>query len=77
MIYSVRPEAQSRLTAGYMLYYSIGSALGSVASTAVYAWAGWLGVCLLGAGINAVALAYWLLTLNSGATQRCTALPDQ
>lgn len=65
MIYSVRPEAQSRLTAGYMLFYSIGSAAGSVASTAVYAWAGWLGVCLLGAAINAVALGYWLLTLNS------------
>lgn len=63
MIYSVRPEAQSRLTAGYMLFYSIGSALGSIGSTAMYAWAGWTGVCLLGAGINAVALIYWWRTL--------------
>ena len=31
LIYGVRPEAQSRLTAGYMLFYSIGSALGSLA----------------------------------------------
>jgi predicted MFS family arabinose efflux permease len=67
MIYSVRPEAQSRLTAGYMLFYSIGSALGSMGSTAMYAWAGWTGVCLLGAGINAVALIYWWQTL---ATQQ-------
>ncbi|MFJ2487262.1 MFS transporter [Pseudomonas sp. NPDC087639] len=71
MIYSVRPEAQSRLTAGYMLFYSIGSALGSIGSTAMYAWAGWTGVCLLGAGINAVALGYWWLTLKSGAPERC------
>ncbi|WP_202369810.1 MFS transporter [Pseudomonas sp. MWU318] len=71
MIYSVRPEAQSRLTAGYMLFYSIGSALGSITSTAMYAWAGWTGVCLLGAAINAVALSYWWLTLKSGAPQRC------
>ncbi|MHC8305116.1 MFS transporter [Pseudomonas sp. PB3P13] len=63
MIYSVRPEAQSRLTAGYMLFYSIGSALGSISSTAMYAWAGWIGVCLLGAGINALALLYWWRTL--------------
>lgn len=71
MIYNVRPEAQSRLTAGYMLFYSIGSALGSITSTAMYAWAGWTGVCLLGAAINAVALSYWWLTLKNGAPQRC------
>ena len=71
MIYSVRPEAQSRLTAGYMLFYSIGSALGSITSTAMYAWGGWTGVCLLGAAINAVALGYWWLTVKSGAPQRC------
>ncbi|CAI8966262.1 membrane hypothetical protein [Pseudomonas sp. IT-P2] len=63
MIYNVRPEAQSRLTAGYMLFYSIGSALGSIASTAMYAWAGWPGVCWLGAAINMVALLYWWRTL--------------
>ncbi|MBL0798471.1 MFS transporter [Pseudomonas sp. B7] len=63
LIYSVRPEAQSRLTAGYMLFYSIGSALGSIASTAMYAWAGWPGVCWLGAAINMVALLYWWRTL--------------
>jgi predicted MFS family arabinose efflux permease len=63
MIYGIRPEAQSRLTAGYMVFYSIGSALGSIGSTAMYAWGGWLGVCLLGASINAVALIYWWRTL--------------
>ncbi|NTG50100.1 MFS transporter [Agrobacterium rhizogenes] len=64
MIYRVRPDAQSRLTAGYMVFYSIGSALGSSMSTLAYAHAGWLGVCLLGAGISAAVLAFWGLTLR-------------
>ena len=75
MIYGVRPEAQSRLTAGYMLFYSIGSALGSIGSTAMYAWAGWIGVCLLGAGINAVALIYWWRTLATKNQPREMASP--
>jgi predicted MFS family arabinose efflux permease len=65
MIYRVRPEAQSRLTAGYMVFYSIGSALGSSSSTLVYALAGWTGVSLLGAGIAAVALLFWAATLKA------------
>ena len=79
MIYSVRPQAQSRMTAGYMLLYSIGSALGSIASTAMYAWAGWLGVCWMGAGINVVALLYWWRTLapQKRGEQPCSlATPD-
>ncbi|AZO79449.1 MULTISPECIES: MFS transporter [unclassified Bosea (in: a-proteobacteria)] len=65
MIYRVRPEAQSRLTAGYMVFYSIGSAFGSSSSTLVYAHAGWTGVSLLGAGIAAVALIFWAATLKA------------
>lgn len=64
LIYRVRPEAQSRLTAAYMVFYSIGSALGSSSSTAIYAYAGWTGVCLLGTGIAAVALLFWAFTLQ-------------
>jgi predicted MFS family arabinose efflux permease len=75
MIYRVRPEAQSRLTAAYMVFYSIGSALGSSLSTMVYAHAGWSGVCLLGAGISALAIAFWAATLRATpavATQAIT-----
>ncbi|MDQ8727231.1 MFS transporter [Bradyrhizobium sp. LHD-71] len=64
LIYRVRPEAQSRLTAAYMVFYSIGSALGSSSSTVVYAHAGWSGVCVLGAAIAAAALLFWALTLR-------------
>ncbi|AZD36825.1 putative MFS-type transporter [Pseudomonas chlororaphis subsp. aurantiaca] len=72
LIYSTRPEAQSRLAAGYMLFYSIGSASGSIGATALYAWAGWTGVCLLGAAINGVALLYWRWSLNPRKALVCT-----
>lgn len=62
LIYRVRPEAQSRLTAGYMLFYSIGSASGSIASTLLYAHFGWGGVCIAGAAVSAAAIAFWALT---------------
>jgi predicted MFS family arabinose efflux permease len=62
MILSVRPEARSRLTAGYMIFYSCGSAAGAAASTLVYSWAGWTGVCLLGALVSAGTLIFWIQT---------------
>lgn len=62
MILNLHPEARSRLTAGYMIFYSIGSATGSIASTSIYAYSGWNGVCLLGAIISALALLFWALT---------------
>ena len=62
LIYRVRPEAQSRLTAGYMICYSIGCALGSILSTLTYARAGWNGVCVLGGALSASALLFWALT---------------
>ncbi|MEJ8546262.1 MFS transporter [Brevibacillus borstelensis] len=62
MIFAVRPDARSRLTAGYMVFYSVGSATGSIASTSTYAYAGWSGVCLLGAAVSATALLLWAFT---------------
>nr|WP_249923663.1 MFS transporter [Paenibacillus odorifer] len=62
MILTLRPEARSRLTAGYMIFYSIGSATGSIASTSIYVYFGWNGVSLLGAIVSALALLFWLLT---------------
>lgn len=59
LIYPLRPDAGSRLIGGYMIFYSVGSGLGAIGSTAVYAVAGWTGVCLLGALFSASALAVW------------------
>ncbi|MBB6735624.1 MFS transporter [Cohnella zeiphila] len=70
LILAARPEARSRLTAGYMIFYSLGSASGSIASTQVYARAGWDGVCLLGAAVSATALLFWALTLRPRQTAK-------
>ncbi|MDU4793289.1 MAG: MFS transporter [Klebsiella michiganensis] len=62
MIFRTRPEAHSRLVGLYMLFYTLGSGLGAVSTTAVYARAGWQGVCLLGASVSLLALLFWLMT---------------
>lgn len=62
MILPLRTEARSRLTAGYMMFYSIGGAGGSIASTQMYAHFGWGGVCFLGASISTIALIFWATT---------------
>jgi predicted MFS family arabinose efflux permease len=64
-----RPEAQSRLTAAYMVFYSIGSATGAITSTVVYVSAGWTGVCVLGAAVTSTALLFWALTRREGETR--------
>ena len=75
LIYRVRPEAQSRLAAGYMVFYSIGCATGAIVSTLVYARAGWSGVCALGAATSALALLFWVLTLRFTPEARSPILP--
>ncbi|MEW6630549.1 MAG: MFS transporter [Pseudomonadota bacterium] len=66
LIFARRPDARSRLVGGYMVFYSLGSALGSIASTMIYGTWGWTGVCLLGAGIGLAALAFWAVTVRVG-----------
>ncbi len=60
LIYRLDAELHGRLTAAYMTFYSIGSAIGAIGSTWVYAAHGWSGVCLLGAAISLGALCYWI-----------------
>jgi len=59
LIFAARPDAHSRLVGGYMVFYSAGSALGAIASTASYARYGWTGVCLTGATFSLAALLLW------------------
>ncbi len=56
MICQVRPDAGSRLIGSYMVFYSVGSGAGSIASTGVHALAGRPGVCVLGAAFSVLAL---------------------
>lgn len=64
LVIAARPDAASRLVGGYMVFYSIGSGLGAIGSTMVYAAAGWIGVCVLGAAISAIALLYWVVKVS-------------
>jgi predicted MFS family arabinose efflux permease len=64
LIFAARPDAQSRLVGAYMCFYSVGSAVGAVAATQVYARWGWVAVCLLGASTSAAALVLWYLTAH-------------
>jgi hypothetical protein len=54
-------RARSWLVGAYMVFDSMGSAGGAIASTAASARAGWTGVCLLGAAISGTALALWAM----------------
>ena len=63
MIFNARPDSHSRIVGCYMLFYAIGSGLGALASTALYAAYGWTGVCALGAGVSLAALGFWRITL--------------
>lgn len=62
LIFRSRPEAHSRLVGLYMLFYAIGSGLGAIGTTVIYAHAGWQGVCLLGAAVSLLALLFWWVT---------------
>ncbi|WP_377701886.1 MFS transporter [Pseudoduganella sp. UC29_71] len=72
MIFSRHPDAHSRVVGCYMMFYAAGSGLGAMASTRMYAAAGWLGVCALGAGVSLAALLFWAVTVPRSAPA-CTA----
>lgn len=61
VIYTLRPEARSRVTTAYMTTFFLGGVVGSAASAWVYGFAGWSGVCWLGGAFGGIAFAYWLL----------------
>lgn len=56
---AAHPDRTSGVIGGYMVFYSLGSALGAALTTAVFAARGWAGSSLLGAGFAACALAVW------------------
>ncbi|WP_250628365.1 MFS transporter [Pinirhizobacter soli] len=77
LILRSKPEAHSRLIGLYMLFYAAGSGLGAIGTTAIYAYAGWNGVCLLGAAVSLLALLFWLATFRISFSSRHTAATDK
>lgn len=64
-----RGAMASRLIGAYMCCYSLGSGVGAVLASWVYAHWGWAAVCGLGMGISAVALGYWLWLQRARAAE--------
>lgn len=59
-IYALRPEARNRLNTVYMTTYFVGGAAGTWLATWAWSRWGWRGVCAVGGGSLALALAQWL-----------------
>ncbi|MFC6881327.1 MULTISPECIES: MFS transporter [Actinomadura] len=59
------PERTSSAIGAYMVFYSLGSALGAAATTALFDVAGWVGPTVLGAAFAGCALATWAFSGRS------------
>jgi MFS family permease len=58
LIFSLRPEARSRLNTVYMTAYFAGGSLGSVVGGVVWTNGGWPGVCCVGSAFLVLALVF-------------------
>ncbi len=78
LLTSAYPDRLSSVIGSYMVFYSLGSALGAAATTAVFTAHGWAGSSLLGAGFAACALAVWAVDrrLPAGGTGARTGQAD-
>jgi predicted MFS family arabinose efflux permease len=56
---TMHPDQVSTTIGGYMIWYSLGSAVGAVATTMVFSASGWAGSAVLGAAFAAAGLAIW------------------
>lgn len=61
LLTTVYPECTSSVIGAYMVFYSLGSALGAASTTAVFTSHGWTGSSLLGSGFAVCALAVWAM----------------
>ncbi|WDY56637.1 MFS transporter [Pseudomonas sp. PSKL.D1] len=64
-VIALRPEARTRLNAGYITCYFIGGALGSLLGTQLFQHQGWMGIVVAGLMIGMLALVVWGLASRS------------
>lgn len=69
------PDRLSGVIGGYMVFYSLGSALGAAATTATFTTYGWTGSSLLGSGFAACALVVWLVVKAGSRSDTAGAVP--
>ncbi|MFG3436979.1 MFS transporter [Nonomuraea sp. NPDC047897] len=59
LLTTAHPHRTSSVIGGYMIFYSLGSALGATTTTTVFAGAAWTGSSIAGAAFAACALVVW------------------
>ncbi|WP_406632364.1 MFS transporter [Amycolatopsis sp. WGS_07] len=77
LLTAAHPNRTSSVIGGYMIFYSLGSALGAAATTTAFAAGGWIGSSILGAAFAGCAFAVWF-TAECRARRRSagSALPS-
>jgi len=65
VIYTLNPEARSRITTAYMTCFFFGGVIGSASSGYVFQFAEWSGVAWLGGAFGGIAFLYWLTELGT------------
>ncbi len=76
VVVRLHPHKSGRLIGGYMIFYSIGSALGAITATATYARYGWSGITILGAAFSGIALVVWIVSQLFGERRSNDRLVD-
>ena len=76
LLTTARPEHTSGVIGAYMVFYSLGSALGAATTTALFTLHGWAGASLLGAGFAVCALAVWATDRRLPPRQRACPSPS-
>lgn len=59
-IYSLRPDARSRLTTAYVTCFFLGGAVGSTVVAVTFSRFGWTGVSVAGGGFGMIGFLFWL-----------------
>ena len=73
LLTAAHPDRTSSVIGGYMIFYSLGSALGAATTTAAFATAGWTGSSVLGAAFAGCAFAVWAAARFARARGRAEA----
>jgi predicted MFS family arabinose efflux permease len=64
LLTAAHPHRTSSVIGGYMIFYSVGSALGATTTTTTFATAGWAGSSILGAAFALCALVVWAFPVS-------------
>lgn len=77
LLTTANPDRVSGVIGGYMVFYSLGSALGAASTTAIFTAFGWVGSSILGAAFAACGLVVWAIDRGQSHERRATAGPVQ